>query len=168
MVTRRTTLKHALSVCAAISGWPATGASKPGAQEQEEDVFSREQFDEYVALDNAGGTSFGRYYADDAILEASPRLLGRQALVDHASALRKYLTETISVDAYAAVSGACSAQITAIYTCHRAMPVTALSGLLGQALRPGQALHARGTVFYQISDGRFTRIQAGTPMFLQA
>jgi hypothetical protein len=47
------------------------------------------------------------------------------------------------------------------------MPITALSGLFGKAVKAGQVLRQRGAILYGVKNGRFKWIRASPPIILQ-
>jgi len=165
MRTRRQMIAASLHTLAAVTVWPSTALSGPLGLDRESRKFARQMFDEYVALYNQGDPAFGRFFTEDIVLETSPMIIGRQAVIDYVVALRHCLAETVRIERFAAVGEeTCTAQMLTQMTCTRDLPVTAFEGLFGQAVRAGQVLRHRSVVTYGIREGRFMFIRGGPPI----
>ncbi len=161
MPSRREVLTRSLPALTGAVAQPAGAVLPDVLNVPDHEIFSRAIFDDYVALYNAGDLAFTRYLTADVVMESSPPLVGRRAIADHVSALRAYVTERISVEAYSAGRSMVMVQVLAAYRCHRDLPVTALGAPFGQALCCGQEVRIRGSLLYEVEGGRFSRIRPG-------
>jgi hypothetical protein len=128
---------------------------------------SRSDFDKYVALYNAADPTFIRFYHDDVVMETVPPLKSAAAIRDFRRELGAYVIEHIAVEYYVADETGSAAQFLGEFRCVRDMPVTALSGLFGKAVKKGQVLRQRGIILYGVKNGKFKWIRAAPPIILQ-
>jgi len=165
MSTRRTIL----------TALPALPAMAALATEARADVsckstfkgITRERYDQYIALYNANDPAFAQFYQDNVVMETTPPLTSARAIVDFSRELRTYVTEHITVEYYVAGDTGSAAQFLGEFHCVRDMPLTAMSGLFGKAVKKGQVLKQRGIILYGVKDSKFTFIRAAPPIIVQ-
>jgi len=161
-------LTNALPALAIVAGTRVSAAVSGVVVGQDTSGMSRARFDQYVAFYNAGNPDFARFYADDIVMESSPSIIGKEAIVEFVQGLRSYLTETIRVENYAAGTDTVTVQVLTEMRFRRPTPVTALGGLFGRSVRPGQVLRQRGLVIYGLNRGRFSYIRSGRTIGIHA
>jgi hypothetical protein len=156
-------------VLAALPAMALTAASANAAPSRDKASgrISRSDFDKYVELYNAADPTFTRFYQDDVVMETVPPLTSAAAIRDFRRELQAYVSEHITVEYYVADETGSAAQFLGEFRCVRDMPVTALSGLFGKAVKKGQVLRQRGIILYGVKNGKFKWIRAAPPIILQ-
>ena len=156
-------------VLAALPAMALTAVSADAAplRDQSSGGISRSDFDKYVELYNAADPTFTRFYQDDVVMETVPPLTGAASIRDFRRELQAYVIEHITVEYYVADATGSAAQFLGEFRCVRDMPVTALSGLFGKAVKKGQVLRQRGIILYGVKNGKFKWIRAAPPIILQ-
>jgi len=162
MSTRRTILT-ALPAMAVL----ATEARADAPCKSEFKGITRERYDQYIKLYNDGDPAFAQFYHDDVVMETVPPLTSARAIVDFSREMRTYVIDHVRVDYYVADDTGSAAQFLGEFRCVRDMPITALSGLFGRAIKKGQVLKQRGIILYGVKNGKFTFIRAAPPIILQ-
>jgi hypothetical protein len=163
MASRRDLLAYtlpALALAASSAKASASCADSPG-------VISRERFDKYISLYNAVDPTFIQFYQDDVVMETVPPLTSAAAILAFRRELNSYIVEHITVEYYVADETGSAAQFLGEFRCIRDLPITALSGLFGKAVKEGQVLRQRGIILYGVKDGKFKWIRAAPPVILQ-
>ena len=160
MITRRLAAAQALSLGALLV--PSAYAAETSTDDAK--VMTRENYDQYIKLYNACDRHFTNFYQEDVVMETVPPLQGRQAINDFRNELRHYVIEHITVEFFVPGSTGAAAQLLGSFSCVNDMPVTALSGLFGRAIKKGQVLKQRGAILYGVEDGRFKWIRAFPPI----
>ena len=160
MITRRLAAAQALSLGALLV--PSAYAAETCTDDAK--VMTRENYDQYIKLYNACDRHFTNFYQEDVVMETVPPLQGRQAINDFRNELRHYVIEHITVEFFVPGSTGAAAQLLGSFSCVNDMPVTALSGLFGRAIKKGQVLKQRGAILYGVEDGRFKWIRAFPPI----
>ncbi len=145
----------------------ATSANAAALCEKSSGGVSRKEFDEYVALYNAADPTFIKFYHDDVVMETVPPLTSAAAIRDFRRELAAYVVEHVTVEYYVSDETGSAAQFLGEFRCVRDMPITALSGLFGKAVKAGQVLRQRGAILYGVKNGRFKWIRASPPIILQ-
>jgi hypothetical protein len=129
-------------------------------------VITRDKFDQYVALYNAADPGFTQFYNDDVVMETVPPLTSAAEIRRFRSELSSYVVETVHVEYYVADENGSAAQFLGEFRCIRDMPLTAMSGLFGKAVKKGQILKQRGSILYGVVNGKFKWIRAFPPIIL--
>lgn len=168
MNSRREVLTYALpamALTATLAGCARAG-DEPDCEVSPKGI-TREQYEKYVSLYNANDPAFAEFYNDDVVMETVPPLEGPQAILDFSADLRSYVSEHMTVEFFVSDETGAAAQVVGEFTCHRDMPISALGGLFGKAVKQGQVLRQRGILLYGVRDGKFSFIRAAPPMILQ-
>jgi hypothetical protein len=137
------------------------------AQQPRGKIITRAQYDQYIALYNAGDPAFAQFYRDDAVMETVPPLQGAAAIVQFTKELRTYLTEHITIEFFVSDEHGAASQMLGEFRCIRDMPLTAFGGLFGKAVKAGQVFRQRGIILYGVKDGKFQFIRASPPIIVQ-
>jgi len=166
MQTRRTLMTQALAASAASAAL-ASAAQAAEACVPKSKVITRDRFDKYVALYNAADPTFIQFYNDDVVMETVPPLTSATEIQRFRRELGAYVIETIHVEYYVSDENGAAAQFLGEFRCIRDMPLTAMSGLFGKAVKKGQVLKQRGAILYGVANGKFKFIRAFPPIILQ-
>ena len=164
--TRRTLMSQALAASAATVALAST-AQRAEAGATKDKAFTRDQFERYVARYNAADPAVAAFYANDIVMETAPPLHGVAEVLLFRQELRAYVVDTIHVEHYVADEHSVAAQCLAEFRCVRDMPLNAMSGLFGRAVRKGHVLKQRGAMLYGVANGQFTFIRPFPPIVLQ-
>ena len=162
MFTRRLAVTQALSLGALLVPSAYAAETCPDGAK----IMTRERYDQYIKLYNACDPHFTDFYQENVVMETVPPLKGRQEINDFRLELRHYVIENIAVEFFVPGSTGAAAQLLGTFSCVNDMPVTALSGLFGRAIKKDQVLKQRGAILYAVEDGRFKSIRAFPPIIV--
>lgn len=119
----------------------------------------RDWFEGYLAAFNrADFPGFGGYYAEDVVFHGqAAQVVGRQAVLDFYRTVRTYLDERVDLLSFvgAPAGDRIAAELRTTLTAHRDWP-----DMPTGAMRSGDTRQSVSFVFYDIADGRFTRIRS--------
>jgi ketosteroid isomerase-like protein len=160
-------MSQALAASAASAVLASTAQAAAQACAPKGKVITRDLFDQYVALYNAADPAFASFYADDVVMETVPPLRSAAEVLRFRKELSAYVIETIHVEHYVADENGAAAQFLGEFRCIRDMPLSAMSGLFGKAVKKGQVLKQRGAILYGVKNGKLTFIRAFPPIILQ-
>lgn len=160
-------LRRELLTALPVMALAATSAKAATSCEKSSGAITRQEFDKYVSLYNAADPTFIQFYQDDVVMELNPPLRTAVAIRDFRRELGYYVTEHITVEYFVSDEKGAAAQFLGEFDCVRDMPITALSGLFGKAVKKGQKLRQRGVILYGVKDKRFTFVRASPPIILQ-
>ncbi|EIZ79131.1 hypothetical protein WSK_2318 [Novosphingobium sp. Rr 2-17] len=167
MTSRRELLSYAIPAAALTT--VMAGATLPGIAQAASGGkgMPRARFNKYIELYNANDPGFTQFYDDDVVMETVPPLKGASTIGDFRKVLGTYVNEHITVEFFVSDENGVAAQFLGEFTCVRDMPITALSGLFGKAVKKGQVLRQRGIILYGLKNGKFTFVRAAPPIILQ-
>lgn len=123
------------------------------------DVMTREKYERYVQLFNAGDRRFAEFYAPDVVFDARPApqpLHGRQAILDLYAGLWKQLKEEITIGAVVIDN---EQGLMAVELTNRITATADEVKLPSRTLNRGDVSVGSGVIVYGISDGRITYIR---------
>lgn len=123
------------------------------------DVMTREKYERYVQLFNAGDRRFAEFYAPDVVFDARPApqpLRGRQAILDLYAGLWKQLKEEITIGAVVIDN---EQGLMAVELTNRITATADEVKLPSRTLNRGDVSVGSGVIVYGISDGRITYIR---------
>ena len=118
---------------------------------------SRAWFEDYLgAFNRADFSAFGAYYHDDvAFFGRAATLTGREAVLAFYRTVRSRIDEHIELVSFIGSSQMCAAEIIT-----NLMPIEDWLDFPSGPLRRGELRRSVNFVFYDLSDGRFSRIRS--------
>ena len=118
---------------------------------------SQDWFEAYLAAFNrADFPAFGAYYHDDvAFFGRAATLTGREAVLDFYRTVRSRIDEHIELVSFIGSAERCAAEIIT-----NLMPLEDWLDFPSGPLRQGELRRSVNFIFYDLSDGRFSRIRS--------
>ncbi len=160
-MTTRTTRRDFLSAggtglvtgLAAASGLvaaPAHAAAASGG-------FTRERYDEYVALFNAGDPSFIKFYHDDVLFELANRTIkGATAIRDFYAEVRAHIHEKVEVTHFVSDPTGVAVLLPSEFKVYKDWE----NGYFQRPLKKGEVLRIVSIGLYWVEGGKFKRIMS--------
>lgn len=155
-------LRRLLVLCALASAAPGLAAEAPlydagqlprlGSQEEQQAAFYA-----YTAAFSAGrAAEYASYYTDDVVLvlPSAPAITGKQAIVDHYTAMSASVRESVAVQSVIFDDHALSAHVISTFTAVADAPDFPVG-----ALQQGQAWRVPLNVNYTLRNGLISRIE---------
>jgi hypothetical protein len=134
-------------------------AGSVGATAPSENVMTRQKYERYVQLFNAGDPRYADYYEPDVVFDARPApqpLRGRQAILDMYDDLRKQLTEEITIGAVVIDN---EQGLMAVELTNRIVATQDNVKLPSRTLNKGDVSVGSGMIIYGLSNGRISYIR---------
>lgn len=120
-------------------------------------MITREQYAEYLAAFNSNDfAGFTKFYADDVVLELPVATLrGRQAIVDFYTTVKAKVRETLTIGQFVSDERGLAVEADTVFEAIADAP-----DFVVRPMKKGDRLHSVSFIFYEVRDGKFSRIRS--------
>ena len=119
--------------------------------------MTKARYAQYIAAFNDSDfAGFGKFYADDVVLELPVRTLkGRDAILDFYREVKARVRETLTVKECVIDGDVIAVDVETEFFAEKDAP-----DFVVRPLKQGESIHSESFIFYKLKDGKFVHIRA--------
>jgi hypothetical protein len=126
-------------------------------QDKHYELFTLEQFQQYIDLFNHNDPGFAEFYHPDVVLElGNSKIESRQGIIEFYREVKTYIRESLQVTQFIADAEGIAVELPSAFTCIRDWQ----DSFWGRPLSKGEVMRIISFVHYRVKEGKFTHIKS--------